>query len=145
MRIDNVVDRRGGTGVIGSWEAEPLDYRKLGPEHVGRTCIYRSHNRNEAGTITSWRDGVVFARYTGGDTSAGSNHADLVLGVRSIPLAELEGVHSRLERIVEKYRDMTDEQLREFERHLYDEEVDGDDNWEIREEVILVLNFRGLA
>lgn len=84
MIIDNVRD--GRHGVIGSWEVEPLVYDKLGPEHVGRTVIYRDHGRAEAGTITSWRDGIVFARYSRGDTAAGAHWTDLLLALRSIPL-----------------------------------------------------------
>lgn len=77
--IHNVRD--GRHGVIGSWLAEPLDYDQLGPEHVGRTVIYRDHGRAEAGTITSWRDGIVFARYSRGDTAAGAKASDLWLGI----------------------------------------------------------------
>lgn len=82
MLVHNVRD--GRRKLIGSWVAEPLDYSALGPAHVGRTVIYRSHNQAEAGTLTSWRDGIVFARYSQGDTAAGANAGDLVLGVRSL-------------------------------------------------------------
>lgn len=81
MRIDNVRD--GRNGVIGSWECEPLVYDALRPDHVGRTVIYRDHGRAEAGTITSWRDGIVFARYSRGDTAAGAKASDLLLGVKN--------------------------------------------------------------
>lgn len=84
----NVDDRRRSW--VGSWEVEPLDYSRLGPEHVGRTVIYRDHGRAEAGTITSWRNGVVFARYSRGDTSAGANASMLVLGVRPLDGPELK-------------------------------------------------------
>ena len=80
--IHNVRD--GRHGVIGSWEVEPLDYAALGAEHVGRTVIYRDVGRAEAGTITSWKDGIVFARYSRGDTSAGARADDLVLGVKTL-------------------------------------------------------------
>lgn len=79
MIIHNVRD--GRFGHTGSWEAETLDYDALRPEHVGRTVIYRDHGRAEAGTITSWRAGVVFARYSRGDTAAGANPADLLLAL----------------------------------------------------------------
>jgi len=46
--------------------------------------IYRDYGRTEAGTVTSWRDGIVFARYSRGDTAAGANAADLVLGIRPL-------------------------------------------------------------
>lgn len=77
--VHNVKD--GRHGVIGSWLVEPLVYEKLGPDHIGRTVIYRDHGRAEAGTITSWRDGIVFARYSRGDTAAGANASDLCLGI----------------------------------------------------------------
>jgi hypothetical protein len=82
MIVHNVDDRRRSW--VGSWEAEPLDYDKLGPEHVGRTVIYRDYGRAEAGTISSWRNGTVFARYSRGDTAAGANAADLVFGVKAL-------------------------------------------------------------
>ncbi len=80
--VHNVDDRRHG--FIGSWEVEPLVYDQLGPEHVGRTVIYRDHGRAEAGTITSWRGGIVFAKYSRGDTAAGAAAKDLVLAIRSV-------------------------------------------------------------
>lgn len=90
MILHNVRDGRSG-GNWGSWEVKPLDYDKLAPEHCGRTVIYQDFGRAEAGTITSWRDGILFARYSRGDTAAGAqatgpNKADLFLAVRSIPL-----------------------------------------------------------
>lgn len=80
--VHNVRDGRHGW--IGSWEVEPLVYNALGPEHVGRTVIYQDHGRAEAGTITSWRDGVVFARYSRGDTAAGADPQNLSLAVRTL-------------------------------------------------------------
>ena len=74
--------RDGRHGWIGSWETEPLDIAKLTQADIGRTVIYRDHGRAEAGTLTSWRDGIVFARYSRGDTSAGANAADLAFGIR---------------------------------------------------------------
>jgi hypothetical protein len=85
--IHNVHDRRHG--MIGSWQVEPLVYAELGPQHIGRTVIYRDVGRAEAGTITSFRDGIVFARYSRGDTSAGANAGDLVLAVRSLSPSSL--------------------------------------------------------
>lgn len=75
--IHNVRD--GRTGAIGSWSAEPLDYASLSPADVGRTVIYRDHGRVEAGTLTSWRDGIVFARYSRGNTAAGADPRDLFM------------------------------------------------------------------
>jgi hypothetical protein len=75
--IHNVRD--GRQNKIGSWEVEPFVYALLGPEHVGRTVIYQDHGRAEAGTITSWRDGIVFARYGQGDTAAGADPTNLLL------------------------------------------------------------------
>lgn len=82
MIVHNVRD--GRIGMIGSWLVEPLVYADLSCDHVGATVIYRDHGRAEAGTITSWRDGIVFAKYSRGDTSAGSNPANLSLGIRTI-------------------------------------------------------------
>ena len=81
MLIHNVRDGRHGR--ISSFVAEPLVYEALGPEHIGRTIIYRDHGRAEAGTITSWRDGIVFAKYSRGDTAAGAKAADLMLVTKS--------------------------------------------------------------
>jgi hypothetical protein len=82
MQVHNVKD--GRAGCIRSYEAEPLDYNALGPQHVGRTVIYRDHGRAEAGTLTSWKNGIVFARYSRGDTAAGANPADLLLATDSL-------------------------------------------------------------
>jgi len=71
--------RDGRIGFVKSFEAEPLQYDKLAPEHVGCTVIYSDHGRYEAGTITSWRDGIVFARYSRGDTAAGASPDRLYL------------------------------------------------------------------
>lgn len=81
MLITDVRD--GRVGCLRSYEAEPLIYSALGPDHIGRTVIYRDYGRAEAGTITSWRDGVVFARYSRGDTAAGANPADLLLATET--------------------------------------------------------------
>jgi len=75
----NVTDRRYLW--IGSWEIEPLDIEKLTEADIGRTVIYRDVGRAEVGTLTSWRDGIVFARYSTGDTSAGAHARDLVFGI----------------------------------------------------------------
>lgn len=85
--VHNVHDRRAGW--IGPWECEPLVYDDLSPSDVGRTVVYRDHGRTEAGTLSSWRDGRVFARYSTGDTAAGAWATDLVFGVRSVPIDEL--------------------------------------------------------
>lgn len=77
--IHNVDD--GRFGWVGSWEIEPLDYTKLKISDMGRTVIYRYHGRAEAGTLTSWRDGMVFARYSRGDTAAGTLASNMVFGV----------------------------------------------------------------
>jgi hypothetical protein len=76
--------RDGRVGWVGSWEIAPLDVTKLTEADIGRTVIYRSHNRAEAGTLTSWRDNIVFARYSRGDTAAGAYASDLVFGLRRI-------------------------------------------------------------
>lgn len=78
--IHNVRDGRHGW--MGAWEVEPLDINKLTDADIGRTVIYRGYNHAEAGTLTSWCNGLVFARYSRGDTSAGANASDVVFGVR---------------------------------------------------------------
>lgn len=70
MMLHNVRD--GRAGCIRSYEVEPLIYDRLTPDHVGRTVVYRDVGRIEAGTLTSWRDGIVFAIYSRGDTAAGA-------------------------------------------------------------------------
>jgi hypothetical protein len=85
--VHNVSDRRHGW--IGSWETEPLDFKALRASDVGRTVIYQDHGRAEAGTLTSWRTGlvsgpIVFARYSSGDTAAGADPGDLCFGVRPL-------------------------------------------------------------
>ena len=80
--VHNVRD--GRRGWIGSWLTLPLDIAKLTEADIGRTVIYRDHGRAEAGTLTSWRDGIVFARYSRGDTSSGANASDLVFGVTRV-------------------------------------------------------------
>lgn len=80
--VHGVHDGRNGT--IGSWEVAPLIYEDLGPQHIGRTVIYHSHCAADAGTITSWRNGIVFARYSRGDTAAGADPKQLYLAVGSL-------------------------------------------------------------
>lgn len=77
--VHNVRDRRRGW--IGSWLTAPLNIDRLTESDIGRTVIYRDFGRQEAGTLTSWRDGIVFARYSQGDTSAGARACDLVFGL----------------------------------------------------------------
>jgi hypothetical protein len=82
MLIHNVRDRHRNW--IGTWEVEPLDYGSLGPEHVGREVVYHDHRRAELGIITSWCNGLVFARYSTGDTAAGAEPESLSLVVRRV-------------------------------------------------------------
>ncbi len=77
--VHNVSDRRFDW--IGAWKVEPLVFEKLNASDVGRTVIYRDHHRAEAGTLSSFRDGRVWARYSKGDTAAGANAANLCFGV----------------------------------------------------------------
>lgn len=77
--VHNVEDRRHGW--IGSWNVEPLSFSKLTEADIGRTVIYRPrHGQAEAGTLVSWRDGLVFARYSRGDTAAASGPDYLCFG-----------------------------------------------------------------
>lgn len=80
--VHNVEDRRHDW--IGSWLVTRLEYDKLNESDIGRTVIYRSHNKAEAGTLTSWKNGLVFARYSKGDTAAGANANDVSFGVESL-------------------------------------------------------------
>ncbi len=82
MQIINVTDRRHN--FIGPWNTEPLVYENLTAADVGRTVIYRDHGRAEAGTLSSWKNGIVFARYSKGDTAAGADPNDLVFGISSL-------------------------------------------------------------
>ncbi len=82
MQVINVIDRRHD--FIGPWDTEPLVYENLIAGDVGRTVIYRDYGRAEAGTLSSWKNGIVFARYSKGDTAAGADPSDLVFGVTAI-------------------------------------------------------------
>lgn len=92
--VHNVRD--GRRGWIGSWRVEPLVYDALRLADVGRTVIYRDwgHLRDstkgtaEAGTLSSWKGGIVFARYSRGDTAAGANAEDLCFGVEALDTPE---------------------------------------------------------
>ena len=44
----------------------------------------------------------------------------------------------------QEWADWTDEHLMEFEQSLFDDEVDGSDNWELRETVLSEMRKRGL-
>jgi hypothetical protein len=78
----NVLDRRHSW--IGSWVAEPLVYHRLTEADIGRTVIYLDHGRAEAGTLTSFRDGLVWARFSKGDTAAACAPRDLMLAYRPL-------------------------------------------------------------
>jgi hypothetical protein len=86
--IHNVRDARRGW--IGSWLALPLDITKLTEADIGRTVIYRDHGCAEAGTLTSWRGEIVFARYSTGDTAAGAKASDLVFGITRVDKIPIE-------------------------------------------------------
>ena len=43
------------------------------------------------------------------------------------------------------YDHLTDQQLIELEQALYDDEVDGADNWFMRDKVLWEMNARGLC
>lgn len=83
MEIHNVIDRRRGW--IGAFEAEPLNVSNLTEADVGSEVVYRpADGRSEVGVLTSWRDGVVFARYSTGDTAAAAKPEHLFLVIRRI-------------------------------------------------------------
>lgn len=81
MIIHNVTDRRYNW--VGAWEAEPLCVEALTQADVGRTVIYRGEGMAaEAGTLTSWRDGMVWARFHRGVTAAACDPARLWLATK---------------------------------------------------------------
>jgi hypothetical protein len=80
--IHNVKDARRMR--INSWETTPLVYNDLCPEDIGSTVIYQDYGKAQAGTITSYRDGFVFARYSRDDTAAGALPNKLCFGVRVV-------------------------------------------------------------
>lgn len=77
--LHSVHDRRHGW--VGAWEVEPLAYDQLKETDVGRTVIYHGRENYEAGKLTSWRDGVVYAQFDTGCTSAGCRACDVSFGV----------------------------------------------------------------
>jgi hypothetical protein len=80
-RIINVHDRRYGW--IGEWDAEPFDINALTDADIGRTVIYiPARGFPEAGTLSSWRLGMVFVRFSRGTTAAGCKPQDLMMAVR---------------------------------------------------------------
>jgi hypothetical protein len=69
--------------------------------------IYRDHGRSEAGTLTSWRDGTVFAQYSRGDTVTGAKASDLVFGLcraDNHPHAPSAGDMAKLKAAMEEVR-----------------------------------------
>jgi hypothetical protein len=86
-RLINVVDRR--CQWIGEWDTEPLVYDQLTESDIGRTVIYLDRPRRpswgwaEAGTLSSFRDGTVWARFGHGDTAAACRPGDLRFGVKA--------------------------------------------------------------
>ena len=86
MIVHNVDDRRRSW--IGPWLVEPLVYDELSPADIGRTVIYQDFGRAEAGTLTSWRNGIVWAKYSRGDTAAGADAKSLMFGVRFLDTTE---------------------------------------------------------
>lgn len=88
--------RDGPRQFISPWIAEPLNYDALTACDVGRRVIYRGHKFAEVGTLTSWRNGVVYARYSLGDTAAGAKAEDVMFGLRSLdtPAEILEAIRN---------------------------------------------------
>jgi hypothetical protein len=84
MQTNNVSDRR--YDFIGSWETAPLSYSELSESDIGRTVIYQDHGRAEAGTLSSWKHGIVFARYSKGGTAAGAEPDRLSFGIRALKI-----------------------------------------------------------
>lgn len=84
ITLHNVWDQRRKW--IGSWEVEPLVYDKLSHNDIGRVVIYKpSQGNNEAGILSSFRDGLVFARFTPeGITNAACKPEDLCFGMKAL-------------------------------------------------------------
>jgi hypothetical protein len=81
VTLTNVRDRRHGW--IGEWDVEPLVYDELTEADVGRTVIYfGTFDYHEAGTLSSFRDGLIWARFSRGDTAAACRPDGLCFGVR---------------------------------------------------------------
>lgn len=80
--LHNVAD--GRVGMIGSWKIEPLTYAELTDADIGRTVIYQDYGRAQAGTLSSFRDGRVWARFSRGDTAAGCEAGDLCFGLSAL-------------------------------------------------------------
>jgi hypothetical protein len=80
--LTNVTDRRHSW--IGEWDVEPLVYEQLTDADIGRTVIYRGYGPwgNEAGTLSSFRDGLVWARFSRGDTAAACQPDAVCFGVQ---------------------------------------------------------------
>lgn len=79
----NVHDRRHLW--IGSWETDAFDINALTDADIGRTVIYfPGAGYPEAGTLTSWRLGLVFVRFTRGDTAAACKPSDLKFGIKPL-------------------------------------------------------------
>lgn len=79
----NVHDRRHQW--IGSWETDAFDMNALSDADVGRTVIYfPSAGSPEAGTLHSWHHGLVFVRFTKGDTAAACKPGDLRFGIKPL-------------------------------------------------------------
>lgn len=79
--IDNVLSRLTDPGCIGSYRCQKLNYEELIPEHEGKHVVYRDRGFAELGIISSWKNGIVFARYSMGDTAAGATDENLWLVV----------------------------------------------------------------
>jgi hypothetical protein len=45
----------------------------------------------------------------------------------------------------DRWKNFTDEQLIEYEQSLYDDEVNGEDTWEVRDDLLWEMNYRGLC
>lgn len=80
--VHNVRD--GRTGTIGTWRTIPLRYEDLTADDIGRTVIYRDYGRAEAGSLSSFRDGLVWARFSRGDTAAACHPGDLCFGIEQL-------------------------------------------------------------
>lgn len=74
--IRNVHDRRHEVFGTFRTEEETVDYDLLTESDVGRTVIYVRPGLAEAGTLSSYRNGLLFVRFTVGDTAAACRPQD---------------------------------------------------------------------
>ena len=77
-RINQWIGPKEVTGTLG------IDIDELTTSDVGRGVVYHAYKKWEYGKISSWRDGLIFVRFTTGDTAAACSPDDLELCVSEV-------------------------------------------------------------